>query len=162
MRLPNPWRLRWPSDPRVPLAVRLARQLAETRGWGPADFRQAASFSVDRRVQNFIELEAGGKTLVEAALSAARIRLRPILMTSFSFILGCVPLWIASGSGAVSRQVIGTTVVTGMLAATVIAVFLVPTLFVLFERMAGGGQPDAPELSGPAPEAPTEPLEGPK
>ena len=57
-------------------------------------------------------------TLVDAALEGARLRLRPILMTSFAFILGCVPLWIASGSGAASRRILGTVVVTGMLAAT--------------------------------------------
>ena len=78
-----------------------------------------------------------GKSVVDAALTAAKTRLRPILMTSFAFILGCVPLWIASGSGAVSRQSIGTTVITGMLAATGIAIFLVPVLFVVVERLAG-------------------------
>jgi HAE1 family hydrophobic/amphiphilic exporter-1 len=89
------------------------------------------------------ELEKG-KPIVDAALAAARLRLRPILMTSFAFILGCVPLWIASGSGAVSRQMIGTTVITGMLAATLIAIFIVPALFVLLERFAHRGDP-APE-----------------
>jgi HAE1 family hydrophobic/amphiphilic exporter-1 len=57
-------------------------------------------------------------------------------MTSFAFILGCVPLWIASGSGAASRRILGTVVVTGMLAATLIAVFIVPLLFVLVERLS--------------------------
>ena len=57
-------------------------------------------------------------------------------MTSFAFILGCVPLWIASGSGAAARRILGTVVITGMLAATLIAVFLIPLLFVLFERLA--------------------------
>ncbi|MBC8108021.1 MAG: multidrug efflux RND transporter permease subunit, partial [Anaerolineae bacterium] len=65
-----------------------------------------------------------GKGPVEAAIEAARLRLRPILMTSFAFILGCVPLWTAAGSGAISRQSIGTTVITGMLAATAIAIFV--------------------------------------
>jgi len=86
-----------------------------------------------------LELEKGEKTLVEATLIGAKLRLRPILMTSFAFILGCVPLWIASGSGAISRQSIGTTVVTGMLAATGIAIFIVPVLFVLVERIANRG-----------------------
>src|SRR6185503_13618101 len=67
-----------------------------------------------------------GQSLTEAALEAARVRLRPILMTSFAFILGCVPLWIAQGSGAASRRILGTVVITGMLAATLIAVFLIP------------------------------------
>jgi HAE1 family hydrophobic/amphiphilic exporter-1 len=80
-------------------------------------------------------LEAG-RPLVEAALEGARLRLRPILMTSFAFILGCVPLWIASGSGAAARRILGTVVITGMLTATLIAVFLIPLLFVLFERLA--------------------------
>ena len=57
-------------------------------------------------------------------------------MTSFAFILGCVPLWIASGSGAASRRILGTVVVTGMLAATLIAIFIIPLLFVLVERLS--------------------------
>jgi HAE1 family hydrophobic/amphiphilic exporter-1 len=77
-----------------------------------------------------------GRDVVDAALEGARLRLRPILMTSFAFILGCVPLAIASGSGAVGRQILGTIVVTGMLAATALAVFIIPVLFVVFERIA--------------------------
>jgi HAE1 family hydrophobic/amphiphilic exporter-1 len=77
-----------------------------------------------------------GQELVAAALEGARLRLRPILMTSFAFILGCVPLWIASGSGAASRRILGTVVVTGMLAATLIAIFVIPLLFVLVERLS--------------------------
>ena len=77
-----------------------------------------------------------GRDLVDAALEGARLRLRPILMTSFAFILGCVPLWIASGSGAASRRILGTVVVTGMLAATLIAIFIIPLLFVLVERLS--------------------------
>ena len=76
----------------------------------------------DRRVRK-VRLEAG-QPLVEAALEGARLRLRPILMTSFAFILGCVPLWAATGSGAAARRILGTVVITGMLAATLIAVFL--------------------------------------
>ncbi len=76
-----------------------------------------------------------GKDLVDAALEGARLRLRPILMTSFAFILGCVPLWIANGSGAASRRILGTVVITGMLAATLIAIFIIPLLFVLVERL---------------------------
>ena len=77
-----------------------------------------------------------GKDLVEAALEGARLRLRPILMTSFAFILGCVPLWTAKGAGAIGRKVLGTSVIVGMSAATVMGVFLVPVLFVLVERIA--------------------------
>jgi hydrophobic/amphiphilic exporter-1 (mainly G- bacteria), HAE1 family len=76
-----------------------------------------------------------GKSVVDAALAAARLRLRPILMTAFAFILGCVPLWTASGSGAVSRRILGTVVIGGMLAATLIAIFLIPVTFVVVERL---------------------------
>jgi multidrug efflux pump len=77
-----------------------------------------------------------GKELVEAALEGARLRLRPILMTSFAFILGCVPLWTAKGAGAIGRKVLGSSVITGMLAASVLGIFLVPVLFVVVERIA--------------------------
>lgn len=77
-----------------------------------------------------------GKSIREAALIGARIRLRPILMTAFAFILGCVPLWLASGSGGVSRQVLGTVVIGGMLAATLIAIFLIPVTFDVIETLA--------------------------
>jgi HAE1 family hydrophobic/amphiphilic exporter-1 len=79
-----------------------------------------------------------GRSLSEAALEGAKLRLRPILMTSFAFILGCVPLWIARGAGAASRQILGTVVVAGMLAATCFAVFLIPVLFVVVEKIGGG------------------------
>jgi HAE1 family hydrophobic/amphiphilic exporter-1 len=82
------------------------------------------------------ELEKG-RGLVDAALEGARLRLRPILMTSFAFILGCVPLWTASGSGAVARRILGTVVIVGMLAATLVAIFVIPVLFVVVERLAG-------------------------
>ncbi len=77
-----------------------------------------------------------GKPLVDAALEGAKLRLRPILMTSFAFILGCVPLWIATGAGSVARQIMGTTVIGGMAAATAIAIFIIPSLFVLVERLS--------------------------
>src|SRR5271167_121837 len=75
-----------------------------------------------------------GKPLLEATLTGARLRLRPILMTAFAFILGCVPLWIAAGAGAISRQVLGSVVIGGMLASTVIAIFFVPVSFDVVER----------------------------
>ena len=78
-----------------------------------------------------------GAPLIDAALEGARIRLRPILMTSFAFILGCVPLWLASGSGAVARRVMGTAVIGGMLAATLLAVFLIPVTYYAVERVSG-------------------------
>ena len=82
-----------------------------------------------------------GVPLLEAALEGARIRLRPILMTSFAFILGCVPLWLASGSGSVARRVMGTTVIGGMLAASVLAIFLIPVTFYVIEMWATKGKP---------------------
>ena len=78
-----------------------------------------------------------GRSLADAALEAARIRLRPLLMTSFAFILGCVPLGTASGAGAIARQIIGTTVIGGMVAETFIGRFFVPAIFVVVEKLAG-------------------------
>jgi HAE1 family hydrophobic/amphiphilic exporter-1 len=78
-----------------------------------------------------------GKPLVDAALRGARLRLRPILMTSFAFILGCVPLWTATGSGSVARQIIGTAVIGGMLAASAFGIFLIPAIFYLVEKWSG-------------------------
>jgi HAE1 family hydrophobic/amphiphilic exporter-1 len=80
-----------------------------------------------------------GRPLVEATLEGARLRLRPILMTSFAFILGCVPLWIASASGAAGRRILGTVVIAGMLAATCIGIFMVPSIFYVIERLKGRG-----------------------
>ncbi len=79
---------------------------------------------------------AKGRTLVDATLEGARLRLRPILMTSFAFIVGCVPLWIASGSGAAGRRILGTVVIVGMLAATCIGVFLIPPIFSVIENFS--------------------------
>ncbi len=76
-----------------------------------------------------------GRDIVDAAIEGAKLRLRPILMTSFAFILGCLPLWFAVGSGSVARQVLGTVVVAGMLTATVLAIFIIPALFVIIERL---------------------------
>jgi len=75
-----------------------------------------------------------GSSVLDAALEACKVRIRPILMTAFAFILGCVPLVIATGSGGVSRQILGSTVVGGMLASTLIAVFIVPVCFKWFEK----------------------------
>jgi HAE1 family hydrophobic/amphiphilic exporter-1 len=83
------------------------------------------------------ERESGAST-VDAALNAARKRLRPILMTSFAFILGLAPLWTALGAGGVARQVIGTVTIVGMTFSTGIAIFLVPALFVLITRLSRG------------------------
>jgi HAE1 family hydrophobic/amphiphilic exporter-1 len=92
-----------------------------------------------------------GKALADAALEGARLRLRPIVMTSFAFILGCLPLWTASGAGAVSRQIMGTTVIGGMLAATLIGIFLVPALFYLVETLSRTRIRTAPSIATPQP-----------
>jgi len=80
------------------------------------------------------QAEKSGKRVIDAALEAARIRLRPILMTSFAFIFGVLPLAIATGAGANSRVAIGTAVIGGMLTATILAVFYIPLFFVLVRR----------------------------
>jgi hydrophobic/amphiphilic exporter-1 (mainly G- bacteria), HAE1 family len=93
-----------------------------------------------------------GRSLIDAALTGARIRLRPILMTSFAFVLGCVPLWLASGSGGISRQTLGTTVIGGMLSATLLGIFVIPVAFYVVERITARvrrrrtppGQPPGP------------------
>jgi hydrophobic/amphiphilic exporter-1 (mainly G- bacteria), HAE1 family len=90
-----------------------------------------------------------GKPAEEAALIAAKLRLRPILMTAFAFILGCVPLWTAAGAGAISRRVLGTAVIGGMLAASVIAIFLIPVSFDVVERLAHRGRKEAHTSGGP-------------
>jgi hydrophobe/amphiphile efflux-1 (HAE1) family protein len=98
-----------------------------------------------------------GKTINEAALEASKLRLRPILMTSLSFIVGCVPLMLSSGSGAVSRGVMGTAVVFGMTIATVVGVFLVPVCYVFVQRISELGKKPPSDVSPPAtePSAPT-------
>jgi len=78
-----------------------------------------------------------GKPLMDATLEGAKLRLRPILMTSFAFILGCVPLAKASGAGALSRQVMGFAVIGGMSAASFIAIFLIPASFYVVEKLSG-------------------------
>jgi len=93
-----------------------------------------------------------GKPLVDAALEGAKLRLRPILMTSFAFILGCVPLFIATGAGSVGRQIMGTTVIGGMLAATALAIFIIPALYVIVERVAERwGRAPEPTVTTPQP-----------
>jgi HAE1 family hydrophobic/amphiphilic exporter-1 len=91
-----------------------------------------------------------GKPLLDAALEGARLRLRPILMTSFAFIFGCLPLWFASGSGAVARRVLGSTVIGGMIAASGIAIFLIPVTFYVIERLFAARKPGAEPGSQPS------------
>jgi HAE1 family hydrophobic/amphiphilic exporter-1 len=102
------------------------------------------------------ELEKGA-SLVDAALEGARRRLRPILMTSFAFIFGLMPLWNALGAGGVARRLIGTVTITGMIFSTGIAIFLIPVLFVVVERVsqrwsrqrAAAEPPRRPAVPGP-------------
>jgi HAE1 family hydrophobic/amphiphilic exporter-1 len=95
-----------------------------------------------------------GKPLLDAALEGARLRLRPIIMTSFAFILGCVPLWLAGGSGAAARRIMGTTVIGGMLAATLLAIFFIPVAYFVVEgfseRHRKGGKKPEPIEAAPA------------
>jgi HAE1 family hydrophobic/amphiphilic exporter-1 len=95
-----------------------------------------------------------GRSLRDASLEGAKLRLRPILMTSFAFILGCVPLWRATGAGAASRQVMGTAVIGGMLAASFIAIFFIPALFYMIERLGGAeSEQGKARVTGPGPES---------
>src|SRR5262249_14360686 len=100
-----------------------------------------------------------GRPLFDAALAGARLRLRPILMTAFAFILGVLPLVIATGSGAMSRRILGTTVLGGMLAATLIAVFVIPATFYVSQRFSGRPAVPGP-VPGPEPTGPTGPAPG--
>ena len=96
-------------------------------------------------IVEFAKMQQGlGMGLVEAALHSAKLRFRPILMTAFAFILGVVPLLTAAGAGAESRKVIGMAVFAGMLIATILGVCLIPVLFVVVEKLTGGGKHAAP------------------
>jgi HAE1 family hydrophobic/amphiphilic exporter-1 len=86
------------------------------------------------------ERRAEGMEIAEAAIEAARLRFRPILMTSFAFIFGMLPLMFASGAGAAARVSLGVAVVSGMLASTFLAVLFVPAFFVMLERLRGAAQ----------------------
>ena len=92
-----------------------------------------------------------GTSLFEAALAGARLRLRPILMTAFAFIFGVLPLVISQGAGARSRQILGTTVIGGMLAATLIAIFIIPVTFYVSERLGRKPEKVAVPPGAPAP-----------
>ncbi|MBV8865863.1 MAG: efflux RND transporter permease subunit, partial [Acidobacteriaceae bacterium] len=142
----------------LPFSVLLSTPIAVFGALGALYLRRFESFSFETNVYAQIGLvmliglaaknailivefaKAGyeeGKSLYEAALEGAKLRLRPILMTSFAFILGCVPLWRAHGSGAVSRQIMGTTVIGGMMAVSLIGIFIIPALFYAIEKLGG-------------------------
>jgi len=89
------------------------------------------------------DLEAQGMGVVEAAIEAARLRLRPILMTSLAFVLGVLPLAISSGAGSASQHAIGTGVIGGMLTATFLAIFMIPMFFVVVSKLSGAVRPHA-------------------
>ncbi len=97
-----------------------------------------------------------GTPLMEAALGGARLRLRPILMTSLAFIFGCVPLWFASGAGSVARRIMGTTVIGGMLAASAIAIFFIPGIFYFVEKISGSKPHQQLQSASPHDSAPQE------
>jgi HAE1 family hydrophobic/amphiphilic exporter-1 len=102
-------------------------------------------------IVEFAKVESDkGKSAIEAAKEAARLRFRPILMTAFSFILGVLPLLIASGAGAEARVVMGMTVFSGMLVATVVGVLLVPALYVFVETYVARGDKSPPAATQPA------------
>ncbi|MBP8272717.1 MAG: efflux RND transporter permease subunit, partial [Sphaerotilus sp.] len=98
------------------------------------------------------DLQAEGKGLLEATLEACHLRFRPIIMTSFAFILGVLPLAIASGAGSASQRAIGTGVMGGMVTATVLAVFFVPVFYVVVRKIFPGGHvaPHSTALSSPS------------
>jgi multidrug efflux pump len=92
------------------------------------------------------DLQDSGKSLVDATLEAVHLRFRPILMTSLAFVLGVLPLVISSGAGSASQRAIGTGVMGGMIAATVLAVFFVPVFFVVVRGFFKGRAPHSAEL----------------
>jgi multidrug efflux pump len=130
----------------VPLGVLGALLAAHFRGL-PNDvyFKVGLLTTIGLSTKNAIliiefakDLQAQGMGLVEATLEAVHLRLRPILMTSFAFILGVLPLALSNGAGSGSQNAIGTGVAGGMIAATVLAIFLVPVFFVVVRRIFKG------------------------
>ena len=158
------WSLPWSVLLGVPIAVFGAFAALLLRGLENDTFAQIGlvmliglSAKNAILIVEFCKLEyERGKSLVDAALAGARLRLRPILMTAFAFILGVVPLVLATGSGAQSRRIMGTAVFGGMLAASLIAIFLIPVSFYVVERLSRGGReqpPPPPPDAAPAPVA---------
>jgi multidrug efflux pump len=90
------------------------------------------------------DMQAQGMPLIEATLTGARLRLRPILMTSLAFILGVMPMAVSTGAGAASRHDMGTGVIGGMISATLLAIFMVPVFYVVVRRIFKGKTPHTP------------------
>jgi hydrophobic/amphiphilic exporter-1 (mainly G- bacteria), HAE1 family len=84
-------------------------------------------------VEFAVEQRRGGKTILESAVEGARLRFRPVMMTSFAFIFGLLPLVIAQGAGALSRRAVGTPVFGGMIVAASVGIFMIPMLYVVFQ-----------------------------
>ena len=104
-------------------------------------------------IVEFAKLEfEKGRSLMEAALEGMRLRRRPLFMTSLAFILGCVPLWIAAGSGSAARRTLGTVVIVGMAADTLVASFLIPVSFYVVERLSRRQREHEAATEQPAPE----------
>jgi len=102
-----------------------------------------------------------GKSIADAALAGAKLRLRPILMTAFAFILGVLPLVLATGAGAHGRVLLGLAVFGGMLAASLIAIFLIPVTFYVVETLVHRGGPHAaPPPTGAPPGSPQKTSDG--
>src|SRR4029079_1047385 len=91
-----------------------------------------------------------GKSILEAAIEGARLRFRPVMMTSFAFIFGLLPLVIATCAGALRRRAVGTPVFGGMLAAAFIGIFVIPMLYVTFQRLRERGAPPESRREGRA------------
>jgi HAE1 family hydrophobic/amphiphilic exporter-1/multidrug efflux pump len=100
-----------------------------------------------------------GVEILDAAVQGSKLRLRPILMTSFAFILGCVPLMLATGSGAAARSTMGTGVVYGMTISTAVGLFIIPVCYVFVQRIVEKGKKPAPS-GAPAAVAATEAEKG--
>jgi HAE1 family hydrophobic/amphiphilic exporter-1 len=146
------WSLPWSVLLTTPIAVMGAFALITARGFSNDVYTQIGLVMlIGLAAKNAILIVefarvrlSEGESITDAALDAARQRLRPILMTAIAFILGVTPLVIATGSGAASRQILGTTVMGGMLAATFLSIFLVPATFALVERLSGGNPKETP------------------
>jgi len=108
------------------------------------------------------QLRRKGMTIAEAAIEGAKLRLRPILMTSFAFILGVMPLVFATGAGALGRRSVGTTIVGGMVLSTVLNLIFIPVLYVILRRLLGGGgdlPTDQAKADAETPHPPARPAE---